>query len=237
MRHHQIVQRRDGSLGFFWGGCEVDERDFKARNRVEIYPDHVNVWLLARRDGAKDSVEKVVDEFLKPVSTSWFRGVTKAIQPIPLAQIRDRLAAFNRPLSTTMSQLTVLPDVGDNPSFYLVAFVAPGDAPSEIPWPVKGCVESADWALSTSLAPQVTETPVSLIPPEEAREATKSYYAASKQSDDVAQQQALEALRRASGGSLIGDVAAGKLSWKMWAAIGAATVGTYYVWRWRRRTL
>lgn len=150
------VIRGPGIAGLF--GCDVDKDDFDTLNKVPIYPGGLNVWLVARRPGSSMNISEFVEEYITdPLDTSWttMNVVVGEIKKLPKNpdQIRINMISWGRrPLDQTLDDLTPAPNIGSNPDFYMINFMAPSDAPSTLPWPVEGCVEEADWVLSGALS-------------------------------------------------------------------------------------
>jgi hypothetical protein len=158
-----------GIAGFF--GCDVDEDDFQAMNRIRIYPGQTNNWIIGKRASSTDPVKETIEDMLDPINTSsWYNPGTWVKMPIAIApspsaeHVREEVAVEGLSVQKRRDDLTHVPNLGPNIVYYNVSFNAPKDAPPEIPWPVVGCVEEADWTVlwqltSKAVAPIDTATP------------------------------------------------------------------------------
>lgn len=222
------VVRGPAMAGLF--GCDVDPDDFAAENKVAIYPSKLNVWLVGRRRGEGPTVEKFVDKYLTDkVDTSLFFSSfpTPEIKKLPADPNKIRLAmsSYGKRLQlTTLSDLTYPVDLGSAVDFYQITFFAPSDAPVQIPWPLEGCAEKANWALSSALSDIdiVTGKPSA---PVNSGTATTPMTAADVERQRQASLEALTASRGFGGGSM---------SLTTWLLIGGAGAAALWYAKGRR---
>lgn len=148
--------RGPGLAGLF--GCDLDPAEFAAENKVVIYPGKVNVWLLVRRKGQGTNVEEIINKYIKgPLNTATFGnnvlvGDVKKLPNDPQTIQINMSSWGRRTQETTLGKLTYPVDVGTDLEFYMLSFAPPKDAPTRTPWPLEGCAEKANWALSAALS-------------------------------------------------------------------------------------
>jgi len=142
-------------------GCDVDKDEFGLVNRVKIHPRMTNVWLIAKKSDSSMNINEFIEEYIKgPLDTSgiFSRNPPPLIGKVKLLPndretIRLEMASWGRRLGTdTLSDLRPTPNFEGPVSFYMVQFVPAEDAPRSLPWPVEGCVEDADIALSSYIS-------------------------------------------------------------------------------------
>lgn|SRR5690606_3070652 len=148
--------RRGPMAGLF--GCDVDREDFDAENTVRVYPGRPNVWLFVRRRGKGPTIKSIIEDFITdPLDTSWTSNNVAVGEPVKLAndpeKVRLSMISWGlRPQEKTLSKLTYPVDLGDDLEFWQVVFHPPADSKTVVPWPLVGCAEDADWALSGALS-------------------------------------------------------------------------------------
>lgn len=216
-------------------GCDVKREDFDAENTVRVYPGRTNVWLFVRRRGEGPTIKTIIDTFIKkPLDTAWTTNNVAVGEPLKLAndpeKVRLSMVAWGlRPQDKTLSKLTYPVNLGDDLEFWQVVFHPPEDSPTVVPWPLVGCAEEADWALSGALSDVDIST------------GQKSPVTNSGSSDKPASSADLERQRQISleqlqAGREFGDPNGSDSSALMtWLVLGAGAVGA--VWYARRKGL
>ena len=145
-----------------------EDTEFQALNRVLVYPGKQNVWLVAKTSEGSGDIQDFCKEFiLGPLDTSWVsNNVAYVVRKVnPGEEPRLHMQAFGLRMQETggnpKTQTTLTPPV-QTPSgtleWYVIMFTPPLDAPSSLPWPVKGCVEEAGWYLSAATSDVLVST-------------------------------------------------------------------------------
>ena len=173
---------RVGDLGC--PGIDVDK--WEEENRVPLFPDKIQRWILVRTD--RDTpTDAEIEQTLKAALGRWFRefkgfngpnpfepldprGIRGLVDSVKVERIsRGERLSFNPPIKRR-EQLKTIPTVEANvPIWISVTFAYRGTAP-EMPWPVrKGggiqlsssarCPIQADWMLDQVASPEQKPAP------------------------------------------------------------------------------
>ncbi len=151
-RYYNLTHRQP--VGDWFGPtCLTNREEFDRYSRVRVYPSAWNRWLIAKNPtSGEGSIEDFVKEQIeKYVNTSWFSKLNYAIVPVSNYGTFQTMIAKEEggKIERVSTDLPTKPGMaGVNPSYYLVVFKTTVDAPVDIAWPVVGCVENAQWALT-----------------------------------------------------------------------------------------
>lgn len=135
--------------------CDTNESDFRAANRLPIFPGVTNWWVVAKAPNASGDVESIVEDFLDPLDPGVFTDTVFQAKRLDAPYVGPLSTVKNSNQLTTPIRLKMPAGVSGcvGCAWYLVAFNADATAPTEIEWPYVGCPESADWAVTQVLSP------------------------------------------------------------------------------------
>lgn len=215
------VEVRSGLRGLF--GCNINKGEYQKTHLATIFPGSSNMWVIGKRRGASGDIHNVVEKWLDPVDTGfWATNAPYGVVPIQSTDhMRQLLVASERPIEQKNPKVE---NLGNTIDFYLLVFNAPGDAPVQIPWPLIGCPEEADWTVTYVMGPegQITQPPVTSDPlPSESEEAAEKR-----------KQEAIKAIEEASSFPGSESEFSQGVHWGWYVATAAILGGAgYAVWR------
>lgn len=143
-----------GSLSGLLDFCSTNVDDFKKANRVPLFKGQWNRWIVGRSAGVGDTAEDIAKEFSDPLDTMWIGS--PEIRVIPIGgweAVSPYINKIKASVKKSTMNLSPAANLYGAAQFYAVWIKAPGDVPGEMPWPLKGCPEKADWLLTSVLSP------------------------------------------------------------------------------------
>lgn len=218
---NSLNPKSSSSLGA-WFGCDKDEDEIRATYRIPIYPGKWNIWIVARDPAATENVDDVVEDWIEKVDTSWFSDPAKTITQ--LANVQDAFATIAKYGNAISGPSGVFTGPGkslETARWYFVSFLAPDDAPTELPWPFMGCPEKVKWLVTNVLSPLTNDQTTQMSMQEKAESA------ASTSTLEKQRQESLDALLASR--QMESEMSTTGTNWLTWLLI-AGGVGAAAYW-------